>query len=151
MKVNVHSSSSTSGLAYDTMKNVITPATPRAASIGTSRIAGVPNNPANRSDKTLAGSKVAAESSIEEDCVAGMNDGKDVKAGDANAPSAKGPGKEGRADNFVLDPAAAKAPANGPLVAKRGAGENASHCVMTAPSWTTKISNNTCSNGFIRS
>ncbi len=132
------------------MINVKNATTIPAESAMASRSPNNPNNPDHRSDKILARSKVPAESSIEEECVAGMNDGKDVEVADTNAPSAKGPREGGRAANFWLDPAAAKALANGFLIAKRGAGENASQWVMIATSWTTRTSNTTNGNGIIR-
>eukprot|EP00428_Durinskia_dybowskii_P019476 CAMPEP_0170211572 /NCGR_PEP_ID=MMETSP0116_2-20130129/5402_1 /TAXON_ID=400756 /ORGANISM="Durinskia baltica, Strain CSIRO CS-38" /LENGTH=87 /DNA_ID=CAMNT_0010462107 /DNA_START=248 /DNA_END=511 /DNA_ORIENTATION=- len=49
------------------MKKAIKDATLNAATMGTNKMAGVPNKPPNTSDKTVVGSKVAAERWIDAD------------------------------------------------------------------------------------
>lgn len=133
------------------MKNAISPATPRAASIGTKRIAGVPNNPAKRSDKTVVGSKVAADTSIEVKSIADMDDRtNDGESHDENGPSTSVPATGGRADNFVFDIDVVVAPTNDCFVDRTEAGENASQRIMTLNSWTAITSNIKCIDPFVR-
>jgi hypothetical protein len=49
------------------MIHAIKPTTPKAATIGTARIRGPFNNPENKSDKTVVGSKVEAEISKDDE------------------------------------------------------------------------------------
>jgi hypothetical protein len=136
-----HSSSSTSGLAYDTMKNAINPATPSAANIGTNKITGVPNNPARRSDKTLVGSKVAADTFVEVDSIADRNDGGEAAQADDRDPSIRVTAAAAGeiADNCARD-IEAVAPTNDCPDNRLDAGANASQRIMTANSCTTTTS-----------
>jgi hypothetical protein len=61
------SSSSTSGLAYATIPQARTPATPNAAMMGKSKMMGVPMNKPKISDKTVVGSRVEADNSTDDE------------------------------------------------------------------------------------
>jgi hypothetical protein len=54
-------------LAYDTIKNAMSPATRNAARIGIAKIMGVPNTPESTSDRTVVGSNVSADTCSEDD------------------------------------------------------------------------------------
>jgi len=67
------------------MKKAMREATAKAARMGTKRIAGVPNRPPNRSDRTVVGSKVAAEdNSVDENIEENDDTDDDDDAADAD-------------------------------------------------------------------